>query len=367
MSSGRSRTAGIRARSGCCRISARSAAEAAAALGVDQRQIVKSLVFRGARSGAPVLALVGGASRVDAALLEAHIGEPIERADAGWVRERTGFAIGGIPPLGHSEPLRTVADAQLAALDELWAAAGTPHAVFPLHGAQLASLTGAELAAIAVPEAASCAAERPAGPKVDWSPVPPPPRTPMPGAHVVLRPVQPDDDADALHAISHAPHGDPAIWTYLPDGPFETAQAMRDALADWARLDDPLRFTIIGGPADSPLGMASFMRMVPAFGVIEIGHIWFGAALQRTTGGDRGDLPARTARVRRARLPPARMEVRRAERRLASRGGALRLHVRGHLPQAHDHQGPQPRHRLVRDHRRRVAGDLAGLPGLAGG
>jgi prolyl-tRNA editing enzyme YbaK/EbsC (Cys-tRNA(Pro) deacylase) len=129
--------------------SARSAAEAAAALGVAQGQIVKSLVFRGRTSGRPILALVGGASRVEGHLLEAHVGEPVERADASWVREQTGFSIGGIPPLAHERPLRTVADPALADLAELWAAAGTPHAVFPLAGGDLVWLTGAELAPIA--------------------------------------------------------------------------------------------------------------------------------------------------------------------------------------------------------------------------
>jgi prolyl-tRNA editing enzyme YbaK/EbsC (Cys-tRNA(Pro) deacylase) len=129
--------------------SARTAAEAAGALGVRQEQIVKSLVFRGAHSGRPVLALVGGASRVDSGLLAAALGEPVERANADWLREQTGFAIGGIPPLGHSAPLRTVADAALARLELLWAAAGTPHAVFPLAGHELAALTGAQIAPVA--------------------------------------------------------------------------------------------------------------------------------------------------------------------------------------------------------------------------
>jgi prolyl-tRNA editing enzyme YbaK/EbsC (Cys-tRNA(Pro) deacylase) len=129
--------------------SARSAAEAAVALGVSQRQIVKSLIFRGARSGAPILALVAGTSRVDPQLLERHLGEPVERADADWVRAQTGFAIGGVPPVGHGPGLRTVADSELAEISQLWAAAGTPHAVFPLGGADLVSLTGAELAPIA--------------------------------------------------------------------------------------------------------------------------------------------------------------------------------------------------------------------------
>jgi prolyl-tRNA editing enzyme YbaK/EbsC (Cys-tRNA(Pro) deacylase) len=129
--------------------SARSAAEAAAALGVAQEQIVKSMVFRGRQSGQAILALVGGRSRVDTALLETFAGEAVERADADWVREQTGFAIGGVPPVGHAEGLRTVADPSLVALPLLWAAAGTPHAVFPLRGDELEALTGAELAAIA--------------------------------------------------------------------------------------------------------------------------------------------------------------------------------------------------------------------------
>lgn len=259
--------------------SARSAAEAAAALGVEQRQIVKSLVFRGARSGAPVLALVGGTSRVRLALLEAHLGEPVERADAAWVRERTGFAIGGVPPLGHSEPLRTIADDGLVAVGELWASAGTPHAVFPLRGGELVSLTGAELAAIAEPEAA----ERPVGAPLDWVPVPHPPRAPLEGVHVRLRTPEPDADAGPLYALTHPPGGDPGIWTYLSDGPFESEQALREALSGWQRLEDPLHFTIVGLPEGRPLGMASYMRIAPEFGVIEIGRIWFGPQLQRTT------------------------------------------------------------------------------------
>ncbi|MGH2849636.1 MAG: YbaK/EbsC family protein [Solirubrobacteraceae bacterium] len=129
--------------------SARSAAEAAAALGVGRAQIVKSLVFRGGRSGAAVVVLVGGTSRVDQERLAAHLGEPVERPDADWVREHTGFSIGGVPPIGHSEPLRTLADPSLVDENELWAAAGTPHTVFPLRGEELTALTGAELAAVA--------------------------------------------------------------------------------------------------------------------------------------------------------------------------------------------------------------------------
>jgi prolyl-tRNA editing enzyme YbaK/EbsC (Cys-tRNA(Pro) deacylase) len=129
--------------------STRSAAEAASALGVLQRQIVKSLVFRGSRSGEPVLVLIDGDSRVDEGLLEAAIGEPVERAQADWVRERTGFSIGGVPPIAHDEPVATIADEELVGYGELWAAAGTPHAVFPLAGSELVALTGATLAAVA--------------------------------------------------------------------------------------------------------------------------------------------------------------------------------------------------------------------------
>ncbi len=128
--------------------SARTAAEAAAALGVAQEQIVKSLVFRGTRSSEPILVLVGGTSRVEPAVLATHLGEGVERADADWDRERTGFAIGGIPPVGHDPPLRTVADAGLLAQTVLWAAGGTPHTVFPLRSDELLALTGAELAAV---------------------------------------------------------------------------------------------------------------------------------------------------------------------------------------------------------------------------
>ncbi len=129
--------------------STRSAAEAAAALGVAERQIVKSLVFRARDSGEPLLVLIGGASRVDTDRLAEVAGEPVARADADWVREVTGFAIGGIPPIGHPRPLRTVADNGLLGESELWAAAGTPHAVFPLAGDELVELTGAAVACLA--------------------------------------------------------------------------------------------------------------------------------------------------------------------------------------------------------------------------
>jgi prolyl-tRNA editing enzyme YbaK/EbsC (Cys-tRNA(Pro) deacylase) len=129
--------------------SARTAAEAAAAVGCDVAQIVKSLVFRAVRSGGGVLVEASGANRVDPALLESIVGEPVERADPEFVRARTGFAIGGIPPLAHASPFTTVVDEDLLRFDRIWAAAGHPSAVFALTPAELVAMTGGTVARIA--------------------------------------------------------------------------------------------------------------------------------------------------------------------------------------------------------------------------
>ena len=121
----------------------RTAEEAATACGCAVGQIVKSLVFRGARSRRAYLLLVSGANRVDEKRIAAHIGEALERPDAAYVREATGFAIGGIPPLGHDTPLATFMDEALLAYTVVWAAAGTPDAVFPIAPAQLAEAAAA--------------------------------------------------------------------------------------------------------------------------------------------------------------------------------------------------------------------------------
>ena len=99
---------------------------------------------------------------------------------------------------------------------------------------------------------------------------------------MLVRPVEPAD-AEPLFAISHPPHGDPEIWTYLPDGPYESADAYRCALTRAAASDDPLFFTLAPLPDERPSGIASYLRIEPAHGAIEIGHIWFGPALRRTT------------------------------------------------------------------------------------
>ncbi|MBA5775717.1 YbaK/EbsC family protein [Stappia sp. F7233] len=112
--------------------STRTAGEAAAACGCELGQIVKSLIFRGRETARPYLLLVSGANRVDEARTALAIGEALERPDGRWVRETTGFAIGGIPPFGHDCDMRVFLDADLQAYDTVWAAAGTPNAVFQI-------------------------------------------------------------------------------------------------------------------------------------------------------------------------------------------------------------------------------------------
>src|SRR5688572_15037975 len=121
----------------------RTAEEAAAACGVTVGQIVKSLVFLGATSGTPYLLLVSGAHRVNEKDVAAHLGEKLKRPDADAVRALTGYAIGGIPPFGHDTPLATYMDRDLLAYDVIWAAAGTPKAVFRVEPARLRDATKA--------------------------------------------------------------------------------------------------------------------------------------------------------------------------------------------------------------------------------
>lgn len=121
--------------------STRTAQDAAQAVGCDVGQIVKSLVFRGKTSGEAVFVVASGANRVDEKGLAAHIGEKIEKADADFAREQTGFAIGGVAPVGHPAPLKTFIDEDLLQYPELWAAAGTPNALFSLTPQQLCLIT----------------------------------------------------------------------------------------------------------------------------------------------------------------------------------------------------------------------------------
>jgi prolyl-tRNA editing enzyme YbaK/EbsC (Cys-tRNA(Pro) deacylase) len=129
--------------------STRTAADAAAAIGCEVAQIAKSLVFRRVDSGRAVLIVASGVDRVDEKKAAAAVGEPIARADADFVREATGFAIGGVPPVGHKSPPFVLIEESLMGLAEIWAAAGTPNAVFRLTPSDLVGLTGGRIVAVA--------------------------------------------------------------------------------------------------------------------------------------------------------------------------------------------------------------------------
>lgn len=125
--------------------STRTAEEAAQRAGCDLGQIVKSMIFRGQVSGKPILVLTSGANRVDEEGIKSFAGEAIGRADANFVREKTGFAIGGVAPLAHATPLESYMDEDLLQYDAVWAAAGTPNAIFELSPADLQKLTSARI------------------------------------------------------------------------------------------------------------------------------------------------------------------------------------------------------------------------------
>ena len=123
-------------------------------------------------------------------------------------------------------------------------------------------------------------ADQPLGDEVSFAPATRPDRTPMVGRHVILRPLNPRADAEALFRISHPPMGDPRIWTYLFDGPYPDPESFGADLEAQARSEDPLFLTI--ERAGEPQGQAAFLAVVPEHGTIELGYIWFGPALQRT-------------------------------------------------------------------------------------
>lgn len=125
--------------------STRTAEEAAAACGCAVGQIVKSLVFQGHTSGKLYLLLVSGSNMVDMDKAAAHAGETLDRADPRLVRERTGFAIGGVAPIGHMEPCPVLMDEDLLQYETVWAAAGAPNAVFSVDPAKLQRATNARV------------------------------------------------------------------------------------------------------------------------------------------------------------------------------------------------------------------------------
>jgi Cys-tRNA(Pro) deacylase len=126
----------------------RSAAEAAQAVGCQVAQIVKSLVFKRQKTEKPILVLVSGANRVNEKKLYELVGEPIEKPDADFVRQKTGFAIGGVAPVGHLAHLETLVDEDLLQFDALWAAAGNSNAVFKLTPQELVAMTKGKVTSI---------------------------------------------------------------------------------------------------------------------------------------------------------------------------------------------------------------------------
>ena len=121
------------------------------------------------------------------------------------------------------------------------------------------------------------------GAEVDWHGAPLPDRAPLEGRYVRLRVLDASADAEALFAQSHPPLGDPELWTYLPGGPYRDAAQLRAALELAERSEDPLFYTLIPLAEEQAAGVASYLRITPEHGVIEIGHIWFGASLRRST------------------------------------------------------------------------------------
>ena len=128
--------------------STRTALEAAERVGCKVGQIVKSLIFQGKTSGKAILILTSGANQVDVKRMKTHAEEKIGRADPAFVREWTGYAIGGIPPLGHLNPIDTYIDEDLLQYEKVWAAAGTPNAVFEMDADQLKKMTGGKVVAV---------------------------------------------------------------------------------------------------------------------------------------------------------------------------------------------------------------------------
>lgn len=128
--------------------STRTAQEAADRVGCALGQIIKSLIFKGSQSNKAILVLTSGSNRVDEKRISTYVGEPILRADPDFVRTITGYAIGGVPPLAHTQALETYIDADLLQYTTVWGAAGTPNAVFELASADLEKMTGGKVAPV---------------------------------------------------------------------------------------------------------------------------------------------------------------------------------------------------------------------------
>lgn len=124
--------------------STRTAVEAADAIGCSVSQIAKSLIFKDGETGAPILVVASGTNMVCTKKVKAATGLNLKKADADFVRERIGYAIGGVPPVAHNQNVTTILDVDLQQYDAIWAAAGTPNTVFKLHAQDLPALTNGE-------------------------------------------------------------------------------------------------------------------------------------------------------------------------------------------------------------------------------
>jgi prolyl-tRNA editing enzyme YbaK/EbsC (Cys-tRNA(Pro) deacylase) len=123
--------------------STRTSAEAASAIGTTVAQICKSILFEA--GGEPVMIIASGANRIDTAKVQQHVGNPLGKANAAFVREKTGYAIGGVPPVGHAHPFPIFIDRDLLQYEVVYAAAGTPNSIFPLAPADLVRITNGEV------------------------------------------------------------------------------------------------------------------------------------------------------------------------------------------------------------------------------
>ena len=193
---------------------------------------------------------------------------------------------------------------------------------------------------------------QPVGLAVDATPARPPQPVSLSGRYGTVERLDPHRHRDSLwDAVRDHPH----LFTYMAFGPFADAAAFSDWLSSRRQSSDPYFYAIVQ-PSGRAVGLAALMSIRPEMRVVEVGNILLEPASPAHAARHRGAISAGAPCLRDARLPPLRVEMRCAQRRIAPRGAALRISLRRHLSRPHDHQGAQPRHRLVRHAGRRLAG-----------
>ena len=195
----------------------------------------------------------------------------------------------------------------------------------------------------------------------NWQPRPRPERKVLEGRYVRLEPLDAARHGDGLFEASSVTDAD-GRFRWLFEVPPESRAAFQPWLDKVEASSDPLFFAVIDKASGKVAGRQTLMRIEPAFGVIEIGNIYWGPQ----AGGDRGTVPVRPICFRRARLPPLRVEVQQQQRTVKAGGGTLRLQFRGYFPPASGGQEREPRYGVVLDHRQGMAGAEEGLRSLAG-